>query len=196
MTPLERRGRGSERATRVLREEHRLILRVVARLDEIMDPGSQGPDLEGVEDCVAFFRLFVDACHHGQEEGLLFGELEAAGMPRAEGPLAVMLAEHRMGRALVAQMASALDEARAGSEEALDRLRSAALDYVDLIRGHIGKEDGVLFTHADHLLDEPACARLCAGYEASCATRFEGCTKAQLEALAERILTGAGPAPN
>lgn len=178
------------RATATLREEHRLILRVVAALEEAMEARTQAaPGLEVVEDCVSFFKLFVDACHHGQEEDLLFGELEAAGMPRHVGPIAVMLEEHRRGRALVGRMEEALARAKGGADGANEALKSAALGYVDLIRGHIAKEDGVLFTHADHVLGGPACSRLCAGYELSCSRRFDGCTKAQLEELAERIVS-------
>lgn len=147
-------------------------------------------DLDTVDDCVSFFRLFVDACHHGKEEDLLFGELVDAGMPRDGGPIAVMLEEHRIGRRLVGRMGESLAQLRQDPDGSPDTLRSAALDYVSLIRNHIAKEDGVLFNHADFFLDEPSCARLCAGYEASCAMRFDGCTKAQLEALAERIVTG------
>jgi hemerythrin-like domain-containing protein len=180
-------------ATANLREEHQLILRVVAALDELMEAEHvEDVDLDVVEDCVSFFRLFVDACHHGQEEDLLFGELEEAGLPRTTGPIAVMLYEHEQGRALVGLMREALPGARNGSREAFQALRSAALDYVYLIRGHIRKEDGVLFTHADHILSGPACQRLCDGYEVVCARRFDGCTKAQLEELAERIVSREG----
>ena len=177
-------------ATAGLREEHQLILRVVASLEENVEspPGGQS-DLGVVEDCVSFFKLFVDACHHGKEEDLLFGELVGAGMPRHAGPIAVMLEEHQRGRALVKRMAEVLEEAQRGRDGAYDALRAVALDYAELIRSHIAKEDGVLFNHADHVLGAPACERLCAGYEVVCARRFDGCTKAQLEELAERIIS-------
>ncbi len=178
------------RATAELREEHQLILRVVASLEETVEttPGGRF-DLDVVENCVSFFKLFVDACHHGKEEDLLFGELEGAGMPRHVGPIAVMLEEHQRGRALVKRMAESLEGARKGSDGAYETLQAAAMDYVDLIRGHIAKEDGVLFDHADHVLGAPACERLCAGYDVVCARRFDGCTKTQLEGLAEMIIS-------
>lgn len=176
----------TEQATKVLRDEHQLILKVVAALEELLE--SPSLDLEAAADCVSFFRLFVDACHHGQEEGLLFPELEATGMPREQGPIAVMLEEHRIGRALVGRMREALPGVREGDDAADATFRDAARNYVYLIRGHIRKEDGVLFTHADHVLGGPACARLCEGYEEICAMKFEGCTKAQLEDLADRIV--------
>jgi hemerythrin-like domain-containing protein len=176
----------TDQVTKGLRDEHQLILKVVAALEELLE--SPTLDLEVIEGCVSFFRLFVDACHHGQEEGLLFPELEATGMPREQGPIAVMLEEHRIGRALVGRMQDALPGIRDGDVDADAAFRDAARNYVYLIRGHIRKEDGVLFTHADHVLGGPACARLCDGFDEVCAGKFEGCTKAQLEDLADRIL--------
>lgn len=179
-------------ATATLRQEHRRILQVVAALQEAVEADPEGRfDLSVIEDCVSFFKLFVDACHHGQEEDLLFGELAATGMPIQVGPIAVMLEEHRRGRVLVKRMDEALDEARRERDGAYDMLRSLAKTYADLIWNHIAKEDGVLFNHADQILGAPACERLCAGYASICARRFDGCTKAQLEELAERIVMRA-----
>ena len=172
---VQRDGSHEARATAELRREHQLILKVVDALEHILTHGPvQEPDLESVEDAVRFFRLFVDACHHGQEEDLLFDELGAIGVPRATGPIAVMLAEHRQGRALVAAMTTALDRVRGGDPDALDDVVSAGLDYVALIRAHIAKEDGILFTTADNVLGPAACERLCAGYHRVCAGTFDG----------------------
>ncbi len=99
----------SRTPTGMLREEHQLILRVLDVVQSLLEKGDAGEwDFDAWDDCVAFFRLFADACHHGKEEDLLFPELEARGMPRDSGPIAVMLSEHKQGRALVAQMAGAL----------------------------------------------------------------------------------------
>lgn len=178
--------------TAELREEHRLILKVVHVLEEIIGRGSTPDDLdfEGLSDCITFFRQFTDACHHGKEEDLLFPELEAQGMPAHGGPIAVMLEEHRIGRTLVKRMAESLDVVRGGQdpEEGSARLISAARDYVALIRGHISKEDGVLFDMADMMIIGPACVRLCEAYGATCLGRMDGHTREELEALAGRLV--------
>lgn len=181
--------KSAETATAQLREEHRLILQVVGVLDTIVDrAGHGGPlDLEGLGDCIAFFRLFTDACHHGKEEGLLFPELESRGLPADSGPIAVMLEEHRRGRDLVARMGRALEGATTGEEAARKDLEGAARDYADLIRSHISKEDGVLFEMADQLVVDHACRELCAAYGIACEERFEGRTKEELESLAARL---------
>lgn len=175
----------NESATARLREEHLLILRVAEVIDRLVERSEGGgeTDFAAFEDCVTFVRLFADACHHGKEEDLLFPELEAHGLPRHAGPIAVMLEEHRMGREYAGRMREALEPARAGNDEALRRLLDGARDYVRLIRGHILKEDHVLFEMADEMVQGPACQLLCVGYDAVCARHFEGHTREQLEAM-------------
>jgi hemerythrin-like domain-containing protein len=178
-----------ETATRVLRDEHLLILDVASALETTLGTEVAGgvPDLDVIADCIAFFRLFADRCHHAKEEDLLFRELEESGMPADSGPIAVMLAEHRHGRLLVAAMGAALEKIRAGRTDATHELSAAAWSYIDLIRAHIGKEDNILFEIADSLIDGGRCQRLCAGYADADGCAFGDRTKAQLETLATTI---------
>jgi len=180
-------------ATRGLREEHQWILKVAGVLDEILArEADEGLDFDAIEECVSFIRLFADACHHGQEEDLLFPELMAMGMPKDTGPLAVMLKEHEMGRAYARHMVKALPGARAGEPDARQILANAARGYINLIRAHIGKEDNVLFNMADQMVTGPACRSLCDAYGVVCQRRFEGMTKAELEAKASDLLARFG----
>lgn len=178
-----------ETPTALLREQHRRILRIADLLEEILERGRSGdaPDFDAIAECVTFVRLYADALHHGKEEELLFPELEAAGMQHDRGPIAVMLREHAEGRALARAMADALPAAREGDETGLRRLTNAAHDYVALIRGHILKEDHILFEMADQMISGPACRRLCEAYDDVCARRFEGCAVADLERILERL---------
>lgn len=186
----------AETATSRLREEHQIILQVADAMQGLLADadGPSGPDFDTIGDCVTFIRLFADACHHGKEEDLLFPELEAAGLPRHQGPIAVMLQEHELGRAFARQMADSLPAAREGDGQALSKLAGAARGYIDLIRAHILKEDNVLFEMADQAVRGSACDRLCGGYGAVCARRFEGHSKEQLQALAASICERAGMA--
>jgi hemerythrin-like domain-containing protein len=181
-------------ATRGLRQEHQLILKVLGAFERVIDevraqPGKPTPpELEAVDDCLAFFRLFADACHHGQEEDVLFEELVDRGMPREVGPIAVMLVEHEQGRALVRAMTAALERASGGDEVAWSVLERAARDYVALLRGHIMKEDGVLFEMADRLIAGPACHEICERYHTVCLEKLEGRTRLELEKLAASLV--------
>lgn len=178
----------SETATSRLRDEHQHILAVAEAMQGLIADADAGRwNVNAFADCVTFIRLFADACHHGKEEDLLFPEMEKGGMPRHQGPIAVMLHEHQQGRAYARHMAASLDAARGGDAQARATLRNAAAGYVNLIRGHIMKEDNVLFQMADQMVSGAPCRSLCTAYDAVCARRFEGHTKAELEALAARI---------
>lgn len=180
----------SEGPMSVLRQEHRVILDVVRVLETLLARAAETGswDLEELDDCVAFFQAFADACHHGKEEDLLFPELVARGLPEDTGPIAVMLEEHRLGRALVARMAEALPGLEEGNPASRLAFRRAAEGYAELIRGHISKEDGVLFEMADRMVVGPGRARLCGAYGRRCDHAFDGRTKDELERLAGRLV--------
>jgi len=175
--------------TGILRDQHRNILKVADVLEHVLESaGEGGPDFEAVEDCVTFIRLYADALHHGKEEDLLFPELVARGMPKDAGPIAVMLHEHAEGRRFARTMAAELLAARQGDADARAKLERAGRGYVALIRGHILKEDNILFNMADQLIDAPACSSLCAAYDGVCQRRFDGCTVAELESILGRLV--------
>lgn len=180
----------AETPTKILREQHRNILKVADLLEEILshEPEPGVLDYDSLEDCVAFIRLYADALHHGKEEDLLFPELNNLGMPRDAGPIAVMLHEHEQGRAYARAMNEALPAAREGDAEASTRLANAGYGYIDLIRAHIGKEDNVLFHMADQMIDASTCRSLCTAYEGVCQRRFEGCTVSELEEILSRLM--------
>jgi len=175
--------------TGLLRDQHRKILEIADILEDILanEPEPGAFDYDALGECIDFIRLFADALHHGKEEDLLFPELESRGMPRDSGPIAVMLHEHEQGRAYAKAMRTALEPALGGDTSAQKRLLNAGLGYITLIRGHILKEDNVLFNMADQIIDEPACRSLCHAYEGVCQRRFDGCTVSELEAILLRL---------
>jgi hemerythrin-like domain-containing protein len=186
----------NQTATSGLRAEHQWILKVAGALEEILSRGTEeGLDFDAIEECVDFIRLFADACHHGQEEDLLFPALEARGMPRDAGPIAVMLHEHQMGRAFVQRMVRSMSEARQGNAEAGAILVNSAHGYIQLIRAHIKKEDNVLFNLADRSVTGAPCRKLCQDYEVVCQRRFEGRSKEELEELAHSLVGRYGKGP-
>lgn len=171
--------------TRILRDEHQRILAVVDALIGLVDQGRE--TVPTLRRCVTFFRLYTDALHHGKEEDLLFGSLEERGFSRHSGPIAMMLHEHQVGRALVKQMEEAIDAIEEDAE-AWRAFDNAARSYAGLLHRHIEKEDHGLFDMADSAFDEPACRRLCEEYDRVCARRFGGHTVAELERVAAEIV--------
>ena len=75
-------------ATAVLKEEHRVIERVLDALETAANRLTTGsPVRPGVFlQAADFIKGFVDGCHHKKEEGVLFPALEAAGIPAEGGP--------------------------------------------------------------------------------------------------------------
>ena len=105
-------------------------------------------------------------------------------MPVEVGPIAVMLEEHRVGREFVRRMAEALHNGGGGGGA---EFADAGRGYIELIRAHIAKEDGILFEMADGMVVGPDCKELCSRYDEVCARRFEGRTLEELEGLAESL---------
>jgi len=141
-------------ATTALRSEHNHILAMIACLRAACAAAENGDrfDAETFQTGLDFIRNYADAWHHAKEEEHLFPALEAAGMPRESGPIAVMLHEHVMGRSYAQRIADHLQEATHGDAAARSAVLNYTLDYANLLTGHIQKENSILFNMADHLL--------------------------------------------
>ena len=154
-------------ATKILKDEHRVIERVLASLESAAGRLNAGEPLSpGVFIMAAdFIKGFADGCHHKKEEGVLFPAMQAAGVPSEGGPISVMLAEHEQGRRLTAGMRAAADRLASGDASASETVVKNALQYVALLRGHIAKEDNVLFPMAERVIEGPARAEVSAAFD-------------------------------
>jgi len=154
--------------TKILSDEHRVIEVVLDCLGKITDEASKSGrlDAESANQAIDVIRTFADKCHHGKEENHLFAKLVEKGMPKEGGPVGQMLVEHEQGRAFVKGMADNVSGAAAGNAEALSKFSQNAQGYVQLLRAHIQKEDGVLFPMADKVLNEDDQQRLMKAFEA------------------------------
>ena len=141
------------KATEILMHEHELILRGVAVLERMAKRAKAGQAVPASDAnaIIEFIRKFADGCHHAKEEGVLFPAMEAAGMPRDGGPIAVMLAEHDEGRAAVRAMLEAVG-AFGSSAVAQASFAVAADAYANLLTNHIYKENNILFRMADQVI--------------------------------------------
>ncbi len=168
------------RAIDDLRHEHRAIESALKILDAIEArlSGGQPVDAGDLAAFVGFLQEFVDTCHHGKEEGILFPALAAAGVPQPGGPLEVLLDEHVRGRASIARMRASLQP---GVDAAA--FSAAARSYRDLLRAHIRKEDEVLFPMAERVLSRAQLDQLFEGFEAHEADVMGAGRHEQLHAL-------------
>lgn len=140
--------------TDVLKHEHQIVLMVLdgAEREARNIQASGTMDSPKVAKIVDFLRTFVDKCHHSKEERELFPKLQQRGMPGKAGPIGVMLHEHTLGRAEVAAIAAAVDGCARGETAAARTVADHLLTYGTLLRGHIDKENNVLFRMADEIL--------------------------------------------
>lgn len=177
-------------ATAILRKEHDAILRMLDATDEAARRLGSGQrvDPQTLAGLIEFFRLFADRCHHGKEEELLFPLLEKRGLPRAGGPIGVMLFEHDQGRSFVRQMVEAAEAYGGGASDAGHRWAEAARGYTTLLREHINKENNVLFMVAENLLSDAEQQELATAFEKVEVERMGVGTHERLHALMDKLV--------
>jgi hemerythrin-like domain-containing protein len=153
--------------TGVLIAEHNAVLLALQILEKVGHSVEAGvaDAMEHLDQLIDFFAGFVDRCHHGKEEDVLFPELAKRGVPQAGGPIGVMLAEHEAGRRHIQDMLRGLTRLRRGDREAVESIRKNVTGYSDLLRAHIYKENNVLFPMADRLLSDEDSAKIIERFE-------------------------------
>jgi hemerythrin-like domain-containing protein len=176
--------------TRCLREEHQLILRVLDCFERAIAHSRKSGQAtaEVYAPFVEFFRGFADKCHHCKEEDRLFPQLVSQGIPREGGPIGCMLREHKMGRAHIKVIGDSIDAADSGDENAMQRIFYQGDAYIELLRNHIAKEDGVLFEMADQVVQGTELTQLTDAYaEAESDPEYVD-TIRRCRAIAERLI--------
>lgn len=144
-----------------LKREHEGILLSLNILEEIVrrQRNYQNPDLEDIRDLIAFFKLFVDRCHHGKEEQIFFPSMNEFSDDNHQ-LIVEMFEEHGQGRRYITQMAAAV----AGEyQEGLFLLSAEGL--IDALRAHIERENTVVLPLAEQLLPAEKQAELNEAFE-------------------------------
>ncbi len=154
--------------TDTLKHEHKIVLAVLdgAEREARSIQATGKVDADKVAKIVDFFRTFVDKCHHSKEEQRLFPQLEERGMPHDDGPIAVMLYEHTLGRNETAAIADTMNKLSGGDVGAAEALAEHLLAYAKLLREHIDKENNILFAMADRILTPADQDELSAAFDA------------------------------
>jgi hemerythrin-like domain-containing protein len=150
------------KATEDLIHEHTAVLVALKILDQVAAATAAGrQDAPAhLEQLLDFFKGFVDKCHHGKEEDVLFPELERLGVRREGGPIGVMLSDHELGRGHVRALGENLERLRRGEAKAAAGIVEHARAYRDMLQAHISKEYDVLFPMADRLVPQHVAVRL------------------------------------
>jgi len=177
------------KATDQLRDEHKGILLMLAILDRVSAKlATEGSlDKGHLEGMLEFFSVFVDKCHHGKEEDLLFPAYEAAGIPNKNGPIGVMLAEHAEGRGYVKNMTEAFNGFKKNENFSGKRIVEHARKYSALLKQHIEKEETVLYPMGDARLTEAKNKELLAGFDTIEKERIGSGKHEQFHAMIDKL---------
>lgn len=172
--------------TQALVDEHKLILRMIALLERNAPRTAVGTysNWQFYLDGVDFIRNFADRFHHAKEEDVLFEALVTNGMPRQNSPIAAMLMEHDQGRAYVKAVETAAGQALSGTPGQGGIIAENALAYAELLRGHIAKEDDILYPLAERVIPDTMRDAIIAGYTAA-----EAKTAADFTARYEQLVS-------
>jgi hemerythrin-like domain-containing protein len=179
----------------LLMDEHRLIERVLGSLETCSLEVEGGLALERgyARDYAAFLRGFADAWHHGKEEDILFRRMVERGFSAETGPVAVMLHEHRQGRALVSELHSVGEGTGDVTPAETTVFLTAAVGFIPLLRQHIQKEDNILYPMSEKVLSPAEFETMLADFEAFERNAGADGTRDRLEALAERLAAAFRP---
>ena len=144
-------------ATEQLRKDHEAVIQMLHILDVVKEKLSKGEDVPSgdMESMLDFLRTFVDKCHHGKEENLLFPKLVEIGIPNEGGPVGVMLADHVQGRGYIKGFAEGIVLYKSGDPAGRQQIIANISAYSALLEAHIHKENNVLFRMAEMHLEDP-----------------------------------------
>lgn len=157
----------NENITQVMMDEHQLILRMITLVEKNTSKMKAGTFINWpfYLDAIDFIRNYADRFHHAKEEAVLFIELVKNGMPEKSSPIEAMLMEHDQGRAFIMNLETAVLQTMQGTEGLQDTIAENAQGYAALLRGHIDKEDTILYPLAERILPENVRPRMVEAYE-------------------------------
>jgi hemerythrin-like domain-containing protein len=139
-------------ATKNLEDDHVYVLKLIDIMEKMTY--SYEPVISDMEEAVEIIKNFADGLHHTKEESLLFPLMAERGFSMQQGPVAMMLHEHVLGRNFVKEMTHHIDLFKNGDLSALALVYQNMLGYGELLRNHIAKENNVLFRMADNALSQ------------------------------------------
>lgn len=144
------------RAVEQLKAEHDRILAVLELLEKIADRivFGEAVSVEHLKGIIEFFQILAHRCHHGKEEAIFFPELEGAELHMKGGSIDALLSEHERGRMLIAEIKTLLESHEVGNRGSLLVLTNPVLQYINLMRSHIWKENDLLYPLVEKITEQ------------------------------------------
>ncbi len=137
-----------ETATQSLENDHVQILRLIDAMEQAIE--NIEPDIKNLQIMVDLIKNYADGYHHAKEENLFFPLMSKYGYSPEHGPVAVMLHEHGLGRNFVKGMTDNLKNYQHGNKATWNLIYKNMRAYIELLRGHIAKENTILFKMANN----------------------------------------------
>lgn len=138
-------------------QEHQVILKVCRSMHQACVQIVAGQPLatDDFRAAIRFIRGYADAYHHGKEEHFLFNEMTVHLGPVAEKLIKHgMLSDHAMARYQILKLEEALTAYEQGpSAESKLLILAHMMAYIDLLQGHIVREDTAVYPFAEKNLD-------------------------------------------
>lgn len=138
-------------------EEHRYIKRILKLIRKLCVKifNKEAIDYDDFYKIIDFVRNYADKHHHNKEEDILFKKMsEELGPEVSNGPIWGMLAEHNLGRLYISNLEKALNQVKTGDEESKIDIIANAISYVNLLNGHIDKEDNAIYQYGQNNLSQ------------------------------------------
>jgi hemerythrin-like domain-containing protein len=128
--------------------EHRLTDRMLDLIRQeilALRSGTTAVDISFAGRVVDFFRTYVDLCHHGKEEDILFKALAGKKMTSPHRRIMdELIEEHRTARTIITGLKEAKD-LHAGVTDRRSEIMAIYEKIVELYPPHIEKEDKHFF---------------------------------------------------
>jgi hemerythrin-like domain-containing protein len=172
-----------------LSEEHGLLLSALAGLEKLAFGcmGGVALDADRAHALVELIEEVGCGMHHAFEDELLFPLLESHGVTRECGAIGVLTYEHEAFTEALERLNRSMGEAASGDVWAC-RTWARQVDALGHIsRGHMAKEEGVLFPFAKCNLSDQENDELLAAMAAIEEARFAGCRERAQATLPQHL---------
>jgi hemerythrin-like domain-containing protein len=139
-----------------LREEHGAIMKMLATLHRFIAEVAdlKEGDTKDLKALIEFFEIYVDRCHHGKEEQVLFPALSRVRTAGIDSLINSLMEDHREAHTIMEQIESNAVTLHSCSEADRYEFRERVDRYVDLVRKHIRKENSELLPLIEERLSE------------------------------------------
>ena len=149
-----------------LREDHGQIMKLFVSWQKMLGKLDH-PDqalIEDFEKCIDWVEVFIDRCHHGKEDEILFPAMESSANPEVKSLIKDLHSEHQTGRSLLESIKLEL-KTFSQSNGLPAGLIQLCQGYIDLFRKHIRRENAQLLPLLEKCIPVEAQEQIAAQFE-------------------------------